>query len=122
MTKTYLTCPFSFESAHKLPDYLGDCANLHGHTYFGKVVISGEVGINGMVMDFKQLKTMVKEVIKEYDHKYLNDLFKNPTAEIIAKGIFLDLDEVLCIFTKVVLEEVSLHETQDSEVIVRRVK
>lgn len=66
---------FLFDSAHYLPDYDGDCCHLHGHTYKLEVGVTGPVKPNtGMVVDFKQLKTIVKLITDKLDHSLLNDL------------------------------------------------
>jgi 6-pyruvoyltetrahydropterin/6-carboxytetrahydropterin synthase len=90
---------FTFDAAHYLPKYKGDCHNLHGHTYklevevYGPIVKNNKSTIEGMVMDFKDLKEMVEEVVlSSLDHTYLNDKFDNPTAELIALKIFAQLD------------------------------
>lgn len=72
-----------FSSAHKLIDYNGPCANLHGHNWVVGVEIKTPNLENDMVMDFKK----IKEVINELDHTYLNQKVPemNPTAENIAK-------------------------------------
>lgn len=117
----YLSRAFDFEAAHKLDNYDGACADLHGHTYFGEVTISGApVGSTGMVLDFTVLKNIVKEVIARYDHKYLNDIMKTvPTAENIASQLFLDFDMALALH-EVWVYEIVLHETRDSKVTIRR--
>jgi len=80
---------FYFDAAHMLPDYDGKCARLHGHTYKLEVVVGGKVKSDGMVMDFSIVKKVVNEmVIEKLDHSYLNDVFKNPTAEAMAVWIF----------------------------------
>ena len=89
-----LSRTFHFDAAHKVVDYNGKCENLHGHTYFLKVTIGGELKKNGMVLDFTVLKKETNNLIKTYlDHKYLNDLFENPTTENIAIFIFDKLSE-----------------------------
>ncbi|HOV52500.1 MAG TPA: 6-carboxytetrahydropterin synthase, partial [Methanothrix sp.] len=45
-----------FDAAHSLPGYIGKCANLHGHTYQVEVVVEGEIGEDGFVMDFYHMK------------------------------------------------------------------
>lgn len=76
-----------FDAAHSLPGYKGKCANLHGHTYKVEVVIEGPVGENGFVMDFFQLKKILGCAIEDLDHRNLNDLLPNPTAEKISEMI-----------------------------------
>ena len=83
---------FYFDAAHFLPEYKGKCEQVHGHTYKLEVIIEGELHKDGMVMDFKHLKEIVTKIILEnLDHKTLNDLFENPTAENIAIWIFAEL-------------------------------
>ena len=85
---------FHFDAAHYLPEYKGKCEELHGHTYTLDIVVEGEKNEEGMVLDFNKLEEIVKEnVLEELDHKNLNDLFENPTAENIASWIFEQLED-----------------------------
>ena len=93
-----LTKVFMFEASHKLPYYEGACHNLHGHSYKLEVTITGDIEKNlnnpkcGMILDFKDLKDIVKKVaVDKYDHSYLNDFFPNPTAEIMVRQIAFDV-------------------------------
>jgi len=81
---------FSFDYAHWLPGYNGKCRNLHGHTAKLRVEVSGppsgEKVYPGMVVDFKDVSSIVKQVVVEVlDHQCLNSLpmFENvpPTCE-----------------------------------------
>lgn len=84
-----VTREFSFDSAHFLTRYHGQCEHLHGHTYRLWVTVEGEVQENGMVIDFVILKKIVKEqVLDHFDHRCLNDFFENPTTEIVAQDIW----------------------------------
>ncbi len=87
---TSLTKRFTFDSAHKLPNYKGKCKNLHGHTYFLEVTIRGTINDKtGMIMDFSDIeKTVNESVIKKLDHCYINDIIKIPTAENIVQWIW----------------------------------
>jgi 6-pyruvoyltetrahydropterin/6-carboxytetrahydropterin synthase len=75
MTQIRLTKSFTFEMAHALPGYDGPCKHIHGHTYELFVTIVG-TPINdpaspkfGMIMDFKDIKALVKEAVTdEFDH------------------------------------------------------
>lgn len=89
----YLSRGFHFDAAHKVVNYNGKCEELHGHTYILKVTIEGELKDNGMVLDFTILKQTVKKVVNILDHRYLNDIFKNPTTENIAIFIFEKLEK-----------------------------
>ncbi len=75
MNKIRITREFTFEMAHALWNYDGACKNIHGHSYKLFVTISGypildeENSKFGMVMDFKELKTIVnKHVVDLLDH------------------------------------------------------
>lgn len=112
----FLSKEFSFDSAHFLTKYHGKCERLHGHTYRLRVTVEGSVQDDGMVMDFKELKTLVKaKVIDRYDHQNLNDFFDNPSAENVLMQIWKDLDADL----PVKLHELMLWETPDSFVTYR---
>jgi 6-pyruvoyltetrahydropterin/6-carboxytetrahydropterin synthase len=78
---------FKFEAAHHLPEYEGKCASVHGHTYVLEVEVWGQVLGNGMVMDLNTLTKCINEVINLYDHKDLNEMFDNPTVEIMVRRI-----------------------------------
>ncbi|HIP37222.1 MAG TPA: 6-carboxytetrahydropterin synthase [Crocinitomix sp.] len=66
---------FDFETAHALWNYDGKCKNIHGHSYKLTISISGDVindinhVKNGMIIDFGDLKKIVKkQVVDVYDH------------------------------------------------------
>lgn len=88
---------FTFDSAHKLENYDGNCKYLHGHTYKLEVTVRGKTDYRGMVIDFNDLKKIVKEkVINKLDHKYLNEIFDfNTTCENMVVWIFNVLDKAL---------------------------
>jgi 6-pyruvoyltetrahydropterin/6-carboxytetrahydropterin synthase len=74
-TRIRITKEFSFEMAHALWNYDGPCRNVHGHSYRLFVTISGIPSVdpsdpkNGMVIDFTDLKNIVKkEIINVFDH------------------------------------------------------
>jgi 6-pyruvoyltetrahydropterin/6-carboxytetrahydropterin synthase len=75
MNKIRITKHFDFESAHALYGYDGKCKNIHGHSYHLYVTVIGEPisdldnPKNGMVLDFGDLKRMVKEqIVNVFDH------------------------------------------------------
>lgn len=75
MSVIRVTKEFRFEMAHVLNNYDGPCRNVHGHSYILYVTVRGVPvdddtrGINGMVIDFGELKHVVeKEIIEKYDH------------------------------------------------------
>ena len=89
-----------FAAAHQLVGYEGPCENIHGHTWKVQVFFKGaDLGKTGMLFDFKEAKMILKEILKDFDHKNLNEIrfFKkdNPTAENIAKRIYNEYKEKL---------------------------
>lgn len=87
-----VTKKFSFDMAHALYGYDGPCKNIHGHTYHLSVTLlgppetkSGAVKL-GMVVDFGDLKEMVKTVVLEtFDHALvLNEGAPYVSSEVIA--------------------------------------
>jgi 6-pyruvoyltetrahydropterin/6-carboxytetrahydropterin synthase len=75
MAKIRLTKEFGFETAHALWKYDGLCKNIHGHSYKLFVTVIGTPRAdddhpkNGMVMDFGDLKRIVKEeIVDPMDH------------------------------------------------------
>jgi 6-pyruvoyltetrahydropterin/6-carboxytetrahydropterin synthase len=75
MSNIRLTKEFKFEMAHALWNYDGLCRNLHGHSYILRVTVIGRPITDenhvkcGMVMDFGDLKTIVKEeILDPLDH------------------------------------------------------
>lgn len=73
-----------FSAAHRLDNYEGKCAKLHGHTWKISVWARGEqkqLGMNGILWDFGN----IRQLIAELDHKELNQVLPaNPTAENLA--------------------------------------
>ena len=107
---------FDFEAAHFLPHHPGKCRDLHGHSYDLIVTVDRPVDPeSGLAIDFSELKQVVRrEVIDRVDHKSLNDLLDNPTAERIAVWIWDRLAGPLD-----GLREVELFETRSCSVVSR---
>ncbi|MFY7743747.1 MAG: 6-pyruvoyl trahydropterin synthase family protein [Flavobacterium sp.] len=75
MAKIRITKQFSFETGHALYGYDGKCKNVHGHSYKLSVTVIGTPITDhsnvkfGMVIDFGDLKKIVKEEIVDlFDH------------------------------------------------------
>lgn len=108
MKKYTVTRKFNFVYGHRLLNYKGKCAHLHGHNGVAEITFSSsKLDDRGMVLDFVDLKSSIQAWLdKELDHKMLlkeNDPFvillkehgepvyvmkSNPTAENIAQLIF----------------------------------
>ncbi len=75
MSGIRITKQFSFETGHALYGYDGKCKNVHGHSYklsvtvFGKPISDTNNVKYGMVIDFSDLKKIVKEeIVNVFDH------------------------------------------------------
>ena len=74
--KLTVTKEFTFDCAHMLSNHDGLCSNLHGHTYKLEVTAASELikegSSEGMVVDFGDLKSIIKDVIVDkFDHSFL---------------------------------------------------
>lgn len=89
-----------FAAAHQLHGYAGNCARMHGHNWKVEVEVTGtRLDGVGMVVDFKEMKRAAREVAKQLDHFYLNDIPPfdriNPTAENIAAWFYQEVGKRL---------------------------
>lgn len=81
------------EAAHQLPHHDGKCRGLHGHTWTITVEVAGVV-LNatgpkrGMLFDYYDIGVLMKEHVEILDHRFLNDIYENPTSEVIAQALF----------------------------------
>ena len=83
-----------FSAAHRLVGHAGACANVHGHNWEVEVFLAGET-LNeiGVLLDFREIKNAVRDVLEPLDHKDLNALpafgrQTNPTSENLARYLF----------------------------------
>src|ERR1051326_3190192 len=88
-----VTVERSFAAGHYLRNYKGKCENPHGHNYKIRVTPQGrELDAAGLLLDFKDLKFVMKKTIERLDHQMMNDIepftVLNPSAENIAKYFF----------------------------------
>ncbi|WP_396632842.1 6-pyruvoyl trahydropterin synthase family protein [Maribacter sp. R86514] len=75
MSNIRITKQFNFETGHALYGYDGKCRNVHGHSYKLSVTVIGSPITDtshvklGMVIDFGDLKKIVKEdIVDVFDH------------------------------------------------------
>ena len=135
-----ITKIFNFETAHVLYNYDGKCKNMHGHSYKLFVTVKGnpikdlDHHKNGMVVDFGDIKKIVKEEIVDIwdhavlvngdsPHKLLGESLENqghkvifckyqPTCENMLYDIAAKIQSKLP--THVQLAYLKLHETENS--------
>lgn len=117
-----VTKKFEFEACHNLNNYNGACSRMHGHTYKLEVTVEGKPTNNGMIIDFHDMKNLVKHfVIDRMDHYNLNEikgdnglpLFPQPTAELMVLWIANTLQPIFAKGENK-LTHVRLYETTNS--------
>ncbi len=97
----YLKSEHSFDSAHFLANYKGKCRNIHGHRWRVVVEIKSsalqtEGQLDGMVVDFGELKKDIKEEVDFFDHSLIiekNSLKPKTIAVLMEEGFrIIELD------------------------------
>lgn len=112
----------AFEAAHQIQGYPGKCARLHGHNWLVKAKLTGnQLNHLGMLVDFKEAKAALKEVLSQYDHRFLNEIppfseGTTPTAEHLAQEIFSRLATHKIFSNGVSLSAITVWETPKSSV------
>jgi 6-pyruvoyltetrahydropterin/6-carboxytetrahydropterin synthase len=116
-----VTAEDTFAAGHYLRDYKGKCENPHGHNYKVQVTLRGEkLDRAGLLLDFKDLKVVMKHVIDYLDHQMMNDIEPftriNPSAENLAKYFFDETNARLKQATdgRVGVKQVTIWETETS--------
>ncbi len=88
----------SFSAAHTLREIGGKCENLHGHNFAVEVHVAAErLTPEGVVLDFRELKSFLNEILEDLDHRFLNEtapfVENNPSSENLARYIHRDMKE-----------------------------
>ena len=116
-----VTVEDTFAAGHYLRNYKGKCEHPHGHNYRVRVTLAGrELDKAGLLLDFKELKRVMKHVIEYLDHRMMNDLEPfttlNPSAENLAKYVFDQTNERLKLHPggRVGIKRVTIWETDTS--------
>jgi 6-pyruvoyltetrahydropterin/6-carboxytetrahydropterin synthase len=116
-----VTVEAEFSSGHYLRNYRGKCENPHGHNYRVLVTLAGDVlDATGLLLDFKELKNVLRPVVEYLDHQMINDLEPfttlNPSAENLARYFFDQTNQHLLKLTqgRVRVKETTVFETDTS--------
>jgi len=113
-----ITVERGFSSGHYLRNYKGKCENPHGHNYKVRLTLRGEkLDHAGLLLDFKDLKQVMRPVIDRIDHQMLNDLEPfteiNPSAENLARFFYDETNKQLSELTsgRVTVKDCTIYET-----------
>ncbi len=107
----------SFSAAHRLKTVNKKCERLHGHNWKVQLFLSGsKLKRTGVLLDFKEAKRRLKEVIAPLDHQYLNEIpfFKkiSPTSENIAYYLYQKLQVLFAKNKKIKVAKVTVWESE----------
>ncbi len=115
-----LTVEDHFASAHQLRGYKGKCENIHGHNWRVVLNVRGEkLNEIGLLIDFNDLKAVLKKITGYLDHKNLNEVGPfdkvNPSSENIAEYIAIEAQKNLAEINPLVyVESVTVWESDTS--------
>ena len=101
-----------FSAAHHLLNYNGKCENMHGHNWLVESYVSGtELDKSNILVDYKVIKSNLKEVLDYLDHKDINELSEfegiSPSSEILAKFIYAEMKKRIPLTSKISVWETS---------------
>jgi len=105
-----------FAAAHRLKGSGGKCESLHGHNFRVILEVAGaELDEAGMLIDFGELKKLLRTVLGELDHSDLNDhpAFSGagPSSENIAKFIWGEVNGMMTGHDTVKVVSVTVYES-----------
>ncbi|MHB1846640.1 MAG: 6-pyruvoyl trahydropterin synthase family protein [Deltaproteobacteria bacterium] len=120
----YVSKELRFSGAHAIRLRGGKCERRHGHDWRLRVTVgAAELDELGLVLDFADLKTAVREVLAPFEHRDLNETPPfdrlNPTAENIARLVFEGLAARLD-DGRTRVERVEVWETERSRAVCER--
>lgn len=101
---------FRIESARFLPLLPKNhpCSQTHGHSFEITVQLVGELDAElGWLVDYHEIQQKVQAVLKEIDHRLLNDVpgLENPTTELLTQWLFKKIKKELPTLTQVFVKE-----------------
>jgi len=73
-----ITRRLEFDAGHRIPDHQSQCRHMHGHRYAIEITLAGDIihskgqPMNGMVMDFSEIKLLAQQhLVDAWDHAFL---------------------------------------------------
>jgi 6-pyruvoyltetrahydropterin/6-carboxytetrahydropterin synthase len=120
---------FRWEGAHRLPWHEGGCQHLHGHSYAMTVELDGTPDARGLLLDFKDLKAILKPLVDAWDHATLvaaDDAALRQAVELLdTKHAVLPFDttsENLCTYVADYLERAGAETLREHGITAIRVR
>ena len=126
MGQLYISKKVDFDAAHFLPYHSGKCHKMHGHRWTVEIMVTRSINEipdgpeKGMVVDYSVLKNFLnKYVVGKLDHRVINDVLFNPTAENISEYIAEQwyIFAAIGLHNDIKLAAVKVWETPDSKAI-----
>ncbi|HEX6901458.1 MAG TPA: 6-carboxytetrahydropterin synthase QueD [Thermoanaerobaculia bacterium] len=116
---------FHFSAAHAIRGHTRGCQNLHGHNYRVRVHLRAErLDELGMVLDFADLKAMMREIVGPFDHQVINEIppfdERNTTAELLSQYVYEEVERRLADQDRVRVARVEVWETETSCAVYER--
>ena len=111
-----LTIKDGFAAAHRLAGSGGKCESLHGHNFGVTLEVAGDrLYETGMLIDFGDLKKILKVVLAQLDHSDLNEhpafSRSSPSSENIARFIWNEVNDAIDLNTVTVVS-VTVNESE----------
>ncbi len=108
---------FRWEMGHRLLCHAGKCYNLHGHSYRMQVEVTSDDLINGMIMDYYDLKKTVEPLVDELDHSFMinskDEKLLDSVEKLKTKKVVVDFEttaENICNYVLSKIKEAGLPE------------
>lgn len=129
----YVAKEFVWHMSHRLMAHSGLCKNIHGHTYKLRLILDGVIDLDGMVLDYYEIGSIVQPVIDLLDHAFMceagdglmqefliNNEFKHiiiqnePTAENICSWFAEKLVPIFQEYKNLFSMKIRVYETSDT--------
>lgn len=111
-----LTVTDQFSASHQLRNLRGKCEALHGHNFGVEVEVEGDALDERaeILVDFHDLKLLLREVLDQFEHRHLNDVpffaSRNPSSENLALFVYKEMHKRLPAQVRLVSASVSERE------------
>ncbi len=124
---------FVWNMSHRLMAHSGLCKNIHGHTYKLRIIFDGTIDLDGMVLDYYEIGSIVQPFIESLDHAFLCEagdslmkeflmsngfkhilIINEPTAENICSWFADKLVPVFKEYKNLFTMKIRVYETSDT--------